>query len=53
LGKRQKKELRRYFLPHDNSPAHTAGKTSDFIAQSGIEEIRQTPYSPDLAHCDF
>jgi len=53
LGKRQKKELCRYFLPHDNAPAHTAGKTSDFIAQSGIEEIREASYSPDLAPCDF
>lgn len=53
LGKRQKKELRRYFLHHDNAPAHTAGKTSDFIALSGIEEIRPAPYSPDLAPCDF
>jgi len=53
IGKTPKKELRSYFLHHDNAPAHTAGKTCHFIAQSGIEEILRAPYPPDLAPCGF
>lgn len=53
LGHRQKEDLRRYFLHHDNAPAHTAEKTNNFLALSGINEIRPAPYSPDLAPCDF
>lgn len=53
LGNRKKEDLRRYFLHHDNAPAHTAVATNNFIALSGIEEIRPAPYSPDLAPCDF
>lgn len=53
LEHRKNEELRRYFLHHDNAPAHTAEITSNFIASSGIEEIRPAPYSPDLAPCDF
>lgn len=53
LENKKKAELRRYFLHHDNAPAHTAEKTNNFIALSGINEIRPAPYSPDLAPCDF
>ena len=53
LGSQKKEQLRRYFLHHDNAPAHTAQKTNDFLALSGITEICPAPYSPDLALCDF
>ena len=53
LENRKKEDLRRYFLHHDNAPSHTAEITSNFIAISGIEEIRPAPYSPDIAPCDF
>jgi len=36
LEHRKNEELRRYFLHHDNAPAHTAEITSNFIASSGI-----------------
>ena len=38
---------------HDNAPAHTTGKTKEFLRQSGLEMIEHPPYSPDLAPCDF
>ena len=38
---------------HDNAPAHTAGRTKEFLRQSGLEMIENPPYSPDLAPCDF
>lgn len=53
LKGRPTKELRRFFLHHDNAPAHTARKTIEFIADSGIDLLTPPPYSPDLAPCDF
>lgn len=45
--------LRRWFLHHDNAPAHTAMKTKNFIEARGIHLVTPAPYSPDLAPCDF
>ena len=53
LRGRPKKELRRHILHHDNAPAHTSGKTLNFIADSGIDLLTPPAYSPDLAPCDF
>ena len=53
LNGRPEAELRRFFLHHDNAPAHTARNTIDFIGRSGINLIEPPPYSPDLAPCDF
>lgn len=46
-------ELRRYFLHHDNAPAHRAALTTAFLDGSGIKLLQHPPYSPDLAPCDF
>lgn len=45
--------LRGLLLHHDNAPAHTAGRTVEFLAQSRMGTLPHSPYSPDLAPCDF
>ena len=40
-------------LHHDNAPAHSAHVIQDFLAKNGMPLVRQAPYSPDLAPCDF
>lgn len=46
-------DLRRWFVHHDNAPAHNAERTMECLAPSGINLVAHTPYSPDLAPCDF
>lgn len=53
LGGRPQETLRRYFLHHDNAPAHTARRTLEFLAESKVQLVEPAPYSPDLAPCDF
>lgn len=53
LQGRQKGQLRRHFLHHDNAPAHTAQNTVQFLEESGIKLTGAPAYSPDLAPCDF
>jgi [histone H3]-lysine36 N-dimethyltransferase SETMAR len=50
---RGKDNLRRWFLHHDNAPAHKAARTMDALAAVGINLVEPAPYSPDLAPCDF
>ena len=40
-------------LHHDNAPAHSAQLVQQFLAKYNIPQVRQPPYSPDLAPCDF
>jgi hypothetical protein len=40
-------------LHHDNAPPHTAIFTHKFLAKNKIGFIPHTPYSADLAPCDF
>ena len=40
-------------LHHDNAPAHSAQRVQQFLAKHNISLVRQPPYSPDLAPCDF
>ncbi|KAJ4435632.1 hypothetical protein ANN_18248, partial [Periplaneta americana] len=42
-----------WHLHHDNAPAHSSQLIHTFLAKYGITTVRQTPYSPDLAPCDF
>ncbi|UYV74678.1 hypothetical protein LAZ67_12000508 [Cordylochernes scorpioides] len=42
-----------WILHHDNAPAHTALKILKFLQDHSTSEFPQTPYSPDLAPCDF
>ena len=38
---------------HDNSPAHTAAATTEFLASESVQLMSHAPCSPDLAPCDF
>ena len=40
-------------LHHDNAPAHSAHVIHAFLAKNSMPLVRQAPYSPDLALCDF
>ncbi|KAJ4426640.1 hypothetical protein ANN_26438 [Periplaneta americana] len=42
-----------WHLHHDNAPAHSSQLIHTFLAKHGITTVRQPPYSPDLAPCDF
>lgn len=40
-------------LLHDNAPAHRSTLVTDFLTKNHIFTINHSPYSPDLAPCDF
>jgi transposase len=40
-------------LHHDNAPAHSAHLIQTFIVKHNISVVRQAPYSPDMAPCNF
>ena len=40
-------------LHHDNAPGHSAALMQAFSAKHHIAQVCQTPYSPDLAPCEF
>jgi len=40
-------------LHHDNAAAHAAFSVAKFLTSKGITVMPQSPYSPDLAPCDF
>jgi histone-lysine N-methyltransferase SETMAR len=40
-------------LHHDNMPAHTSGLVGQFLTSTKTTVTPHTPYSPDLAPCDF
>ncbi|UYV60152.1 hypothetical protein LAZ67_1000140 [Cordylochernes scorpioides] len=42
-----------WILHHDNAPAHTALKISNFLQDNSTSVFPQPPYSPDLAPCDY
>ncbi|KAJ4434242.1 hypothetical protein ANN_22791 [Periplaneta americana] len=42
-----------WHMHHDNVPAHSSQLIHTFLAKHGITTVRQPPYSPDLAPCDF
>jgi transposase len=44
---------RNWQLHHDNAPAHSSHLIQSFLAKHGIPVVRQAPYSPDMAPCDF
>ena len=54
----RKKRLRfwsngEWLLHHDNAPAHSSNLVQQFLAKHQIIQLRQPPYSPDIAPCDF
>jgi transposase len=44
---------RNWQLHHDNAPAHSSQLIQSFLTKHGIAVVRQAPYSPDMASCDF
>lgn len=40
-------------LLHDNAPSHRSTLITDFMTKNHILSINHSPYSPDLAPCDF
>jgi len=40
-------------LHHDNAPAHSSHLIQSFLAKHNTPVLRQAPYSPDMAPCDF
>ena len=42
-----------WFLHHDNAPAHSSNLVQQFLAKHKIVQLRQPPYNPDIAPCDF
>lgn len=45
--------LRGIMLHHDNASSHTAARTIEFLASSGVQLLPHPPYSPDLSPCDY
>ncbi|PNF38778.1 hypothetical protein B7P43_G12822, partial [Cryptotermes secundus] len=46
-------DARNWQLHHDNAPAHSSHLIQGFLAKHGILQVRQAPYSPDMAPSDF
>ena len=42
-----------WLLHHDNAPAHLSNLVQQFLAKHKLVQLRQPPYSPDIAPCDF
>jgi len=40
-------------LHHENAPAHSSQLIQTLLAKHNIPVVRQAPYSPDMAPCDF
>jgi len=43
----------KWVLHHDNAPAHDALRFREFVAKNFVTKMDHSPYSPDLAPCDF
>ena len=37
----------------DNAPVHNSILVTDYLTKMGIKTVNHSPYSPDLADCDF
>ena len=42
-----------WLLHHENAPAHSSNLVQQFLSKHSISLLRQPPYSPDIAPCDF
>ena len=47
------RESGRWRLLHDNAPSHRLTLVTDFFIKNHILTLNHSPYSPDLAPCDF
>ena len=50
--KNHKIQLKNLMLMWDNARPHAAAETRDFLTQRDMEQVKQSPYSPDLNLCD-
>ena len=42
-----------WHFQQDNAPVYNSIHVTDYLTKMGIKTVRQPPYSPDLAPCDF
>ena len=42
-----------WFFHQVNAPVHNSILVTDYLTKMGIKTVPQSPYSPDLAPCDF
>jgi len=42
-----------WLIDHDIVPAHMALRVQQFLATKNMAVVPNTPYSPDMAPCDF
>ena len=42
-----------WYFHLDNSPVHNSILVTDYLTKMGIKTVLHSPYSPDLALCDF
>ena len=45
--------MSKVLLQHDNARPHTSPKTCEAIASFGRTTVTHSPYTPDLAACDY
>jgi histone-lysine N-methyltransferase SETMAR len=53
MNERPKSGLRDIIFHHDNARPHTAQLTTDYLKEKKVKIMRHSPYSPDIALCDF
>jgi len=51
--KRPEKWANGFILPHGNAPCHPSLLVRQFLSNKNITACPHSPYSPDLAPCDF
>ena len=42
-----------WHFQQDNAPVHNSILVTDYLTKMGINTVSHSPYSPDLAPCDF
>ena len=42
-----------WHFQQDNAPVHNSILVTDYLTKKGIKTVLQSPYSPDVAPCDF
>ena len=46
-------KLGQWHFQQDNAPVHNSILVTDYLTKMGIKTFAHSPYSPDLAPCDF
>ena len=53
VGRGQLFKSGRWHFHQDNAPVHNTILVTDYLSKMGIKTVPHSPYSPDLARCDF